>query len=212
MESEFWIERWQKREIGFHEGAPNALLTAHWTQTKLPEGSRVFLPLCGKTRDIAWLLEHGYRVTGAELAEDAVAQLFEELSLTPQISKNDRLTRYRSNEIDIFVGDIFDLSAQDLGPVQAIYDRAALVALTPEIRRRYAPHLIDITKHASQLLICFEYDQNEMAGPPFSVTKAEIDACYSTMYKIEQLQSIEVAGGLKGRISATETIWLLTHA
>ncbi|KHE91435.1 MAG: hypothetical protein K8F52_18095 [Candidatus Scalindua rubra] len=63
----FWKQTWGKNKIGFHESKPDPLLTAYLKELNLVEGSRVFLPLCGKTLDIAWLLSKGYRVTGAEL-------------------------------------------------------------------------------------------------------------------------------------------------
>ena len=66
MEAAFWHERWQRGEIGFHEAQPNALLTAFFERLTLPADSRVFVPLCGKTRDIPWLLSQGLRVAGAE--------------------------------------------------------------------------------------------------------------------------------------------------
>ena len=104
--------------------------------------SRVFLPLCGKTRDIHWLLSHGYRVSGSELSKIAVEQLFSELGIEPNITAIDQISRYSSNNVDIFVGDIFSLSRGILGQIDAIYDRAALAALPEPMRDRYAAHLL----------------------------------------------------------------------
>src|SRR5690606_15848969 len=101
----------------------------HFDRLRLTAGSRLFLPLCGKTRDIAWLLEGGYRVAGVELSEVAIGVLFEELDLEPAIERSGNLLCYSGPGIDIHVGDIFELTAAQLGDVQAIYDRAALVAL-----------------------------------------------------------------------------------
>ena len=81
--------------------------------------------------------------------------------------------RYSADGIDIFAGDIFEITADVLGPVDAVYDRAALVALPEGMRRRYAAHLAGITAVAPQLLVTFEYDQAEMDGPPFSITEEE---------------------------------------
>ncbi|MGZ8252407.1 MAG: thiopurine S-methyltransferase, partial [Methylophilaceae bacterium] len=71
MEASFWHNKWQRGEIAFHQSDANPLLVAHFEALNLPKGSRVFLPLCGKTLDIAWLLAGGYRVVGAELSEIA---------------------------------------------------------------------------------------------------------------------------------------------
>jgi len=214
MHEEFWHERWRKNEIGFHESQANPLLVKHLNALKLQEGARIFLPLCGKTLDIEWLLEKGFCVVGAELSQMAVEQLFIQLKLEPEIIQSEKFLHYRANHIDIFVGNIFDLSAEDIrkvGVVDAIYDRAALVALPEAMRKKYAKHLIAITKTAKQLLIAFEYDQSVMAGPPFSISKAEVKQHYEQMYQAVNIESVSVAGGLKGICPAMEHVWILSH-
>jgi len=209
MEHGFWHERWKLNQIGFHEGEANALMTAHIGALDLASGARVFLPLCGKTRDIAWLLDRGYRVAGAELSELAVRQLFAELGVEPEITAQGALRRFAAEDIDVLVGDIFDVTAEILGPVDAVYDRAALVALPADLRPRYAAHLHAIALGAPQLLICFEYDQSVMAGPPFSVDPAEVERVHGGRYALERLATVPVEGGLKGKCPATETVWRL---
>ncbi|MEJ8567898.1 thiopurine S-methyltransferase [Elongatibacter sediminis] len=209
MREAFWHECWERGEIGFHEGEPNGLLVRHFDRLNLPEGSRVFLPLCGKTRDLAWLAGRGLRMVGAELSEQAVKQLFEESGLQPEVSPAGALDCYRAGRLEIFVGDLFDLTADQLGPVDAVYDRAALVALPEEMRVRYTAHLVDITGTAPQLLVTFEYDQAQMAGPPFSLVAEEVRGHYAAQFEIERLESREVTGGLKGQVEANETAWLL---
>lgn len=209
MEASFWNEKWERGEINFHQSEANPLLTEHFEKLNLVKDSRVFLPLCGKTRDIAWLLAGGYRVAGAELSEHAISDLFKELGLDPEISKVGKLTRYSAKDIDIFVGDIFDVSAEHLGPISAIYDRAALVALPSEMREQYTSHLIKITGAAPQLLISYEYNQQLIDGPPFSVTGNEVKRHYDATYQVNSVESRNVAGGLKGKVASTETVWLL---
>ena len=209
MEAEFWHRKWERNEIGFHNAEAHPLLVTHFGALALPKGSRVFLPLCGKTRDIHWLLANGYRVAGAELSRIAVEQLFAELGETPDVAETGEMRRYRAEGIDIFAGDIFALSRDMLGPVDAIYDRAALVALPEEVRGRYAAHLADITSQAPQLLISFDYDQSQLEGPPFSVPDEDIARLYRGVYDPAHLASADVQGGLKGKCPALETVWLL---
>jgi thiopurine S-methyltransferase len=172
-------------------------------------GARVFLPLCGKTRDIGWLLGQGCRVAGAELSAIAIRDLFADLGLTPKISAAGALDRYAAPGIDIFVGDIFDLDAATLGPVDASFDRAALVALPPALRARYAPHMVALTARAPQLLVCFEYDQSLTSGPPFSVTAGEVQRLYAGHYTIAHLDKGDLDGGVRG-IPAADIAWHLT--
>jgi thiopurine S-methyltransferase len=209
MEHGFWQQRWEKREIGFHEGVPNALLVKHFADLALPAGATVFLPLCGKTRDIHWLLSRGFRVVGAELSEIAVEQLFSELQVEPVKSAAGPLTRYSADSIAILQGDIFGVTADALGRVDLIYDRAALVALPQDMRTRYAAHIADVTRTAPQFLITFVYDQSKMDGPPFSVGSAEVRRLYESVYDLVLLERTDVAGGLKGKYAATEEVWHL---
>jgi thiopurine S-methyltransferase len=167
------------------------------------------VPLCGKTLDIAWLLTRGCHVIGVELSEVAVAELFDELGVEPESSRLDQGVLWRSEGIDVFVGDIFDLTREHLGRIDAIYDRAALVALPEDMRRRYAAHVIEITDAAPQFLLCFEYDQDAMRGPPFSISDDEVGRHYGDHYELRLVAEKAVAGGLKGKVAAVEKAWVL---
>ncbi|MFZ6747751.1 thiopurine S-methyltransferase [Undibacterium sp. Ren11W] len=210
MDANFWHSKWEKKEIAFHEAAANPLLLKYIKELGLAPGSRLFLPLCGKTLDIAWLLAQGYRVAGAELSKIAIDELFAGLALTPTIVKIGELEQYSAAHIDIFAGDIFALSEAELGAVDAIYDRAALVALQAELRHRYSAHLIKISHTAPQLLVCYEYEQSAQAGPPFSVSPQELEQHYHEHYTLKLLADTPLAGGLKGKCAAQEQVWLLT--
>ncbi len=209
MDAEFWQHKWENNDIGFHNHQANPLLIKHLEQLALPSGSRLFLPLCGKTLDIGWLLAKGYKVAGAELSKLAVTQLFDELRIAPHIAQVDELEVYSANNLVIFIGDIFNLRESILGKVDAVYDRAALVALPTAMRAHYTRHLIDITHHSPQLLISFDYDQSQMDGPPFSVPAVEIEQHYGNTYDMQLLASADVEGGLKGKCAAKENVWLL---
>lgn len=210
VDAEFWHQRWADKQIGFHQSAPNPLLLAHIGALDLEAGARLALPLCGKTVDIAWLRHQGFRVVGVELSEIAVRELFEENDWSPTITPFGNLARYSAPGVDIFVGDFFEMSAALLGPVDAVFDRAALVALPAPMRPRYAKHLTAISGKAPQLLITFSYDQAIMPGPPFSVQASEVDQLYGHEFDLNALITQDVPGGLKGRCEATETAWKIS--
>ncbi len=209
MDANFWHNRWQTNQTGWHERAVNPLLIAHFPSLHVSPGRRVFVPFCGKSLDLGWLLSQGYAVAGAELSELAVTQLFVELGMEPTISKVGTHKHFRGERVDIFVGDLFDLSYDVLGPVDAVYDRAALVALPEAMRVQYTAHLKSLTSLAPQLLIGYEYDQTIVPGPPFSVTLNELHRHYGSEYSLTPLARIDVPGGLKGKCHATEHIWRL---
>ena len=211
MDAEFWLDKWEKNQLAFHEGAPNRLLVAHFAKLGIPAGGTIFVPLCGKSHDMLWLRARGYRVVGVELSRLAVEQFFAENELTPTITRAGWFERFESDGIAILLGDLFELDDATLGKVDAIYDRAALVALPPDMRKRYGAYLIALTDGAPQLLVTFEYDQSVMPGPPHSVTEAEVGKHYDAQYQLELAETRDVAGGLKGRCPATESAWLLTR-
>jgi len=212
LDTDFWHQKWKENDIAFHQEQPNPVLVKHFQEFCPAAGSRVFVPLCGKTVDIHWLLSSGYRVVGAELSSLAIDQLFAELKIEPNVSSLGQTLHYKAEGIDIFVGNIFELSGDILGPIDAVYDRAALVALPEETRVRYSAHLTKITSCAPQFLICYEYDQNAMAGPPFSISDDEVERLYGAVYRLLCVANGEVSGGLKGQCPANEKVWLLTAA
>lgn len=209
MEASFWHDKWLKKEIGFHESKVNPFLVNNLAQLELDDGARLFLPLCGKTKDIAWLLSQGFKVAGAELSEVAVRELFDEMGVMPIIERHENFSHFRAAGLDIYVGDIFELNALVLGEVDAIYDRAAMVALPHTMRSRYAQHLRKITRYAKQLLICFEYEQAQLEGPPFAVSEDEVREHYAADYELSILQAKALEGGLKGKVEAVEKVYKL---
>jgi thiopurine S-methyltransferase len=206
MEPAFWHKRWADNQIGFHENRVHPLLLAHFDALALSSGARVFLPLCGKTLDIDWLLLAGCRVAGAEISPLAVAQLFERRGETATVERIDGGQRWSVAGLDVFVGDIFDLRAQVLGPVDAVYDRAALIALPRDMRVAYARHLRVLAGGAPQLLVTLDYDQSLVDGPPFAVSSAEVQQHFpGTAPRL--LASDFHPTGLKGRLPVTESVW-----
>ena len=209
MNEKFWHQRWEKGEIAFHQSEVNPLLIKHLKQLNLVKGNRIFLPLCGKTRDISWLLSNNFQIVGIELSELAVQQLFKDLKIEADIYQLRGIKCYRARNIDIFVGDIFNLSAKIVGTVNAVYDRAALVALPAITRNKYTNHLTTITNKAPQLLICYQYNQILMDGPPFSINKEELRRHYQINYKLLHIESEKVNGRLRGKVAATQEVWIL---
>lgn len=193
MDPQFWHARWERGEIGFHQAAVNPHLEQHWPRLNLPAGTRVFVPLCGKSRDLLWLAGEGHRVVGVEISERAVQSFFEEHGLTPVVSEAGVFRRYAAAEIEILCGDFFALDRETLGPVEAVYDRASLVALPPAMRPDYAAQLSGLLEaEATVLLVTFDYPQAEMEGPPFAVTEAEVRKHYTAGFEVQVLAAVDI--------------------
>ncbi|HEV57568.1 MAG TPA: thiopurine S-methyltransferase [Phycisphaerales bacterium] len=193
MNPEFWHERWEHGEIGFHQAAINPHLEQHWPRLNLPAQARVFVPLCGKSLDMLWLAGEGHRVVGVELSERAVEAFFRENDLLPEITDAGAFRRYAVDEIEILCGDFFDLDRRTLGPVEAVFDRASLVALPPAMRERYVAHMVGLLDPAAiVLLVTFDYPQAEMDGPPFAVTEAEVRHLYQADFDVQPLAAVDI--------------------
>lgn len=192
MDAGFWQQAWTEHQLGFHLPFVHPILKRSLPLFGLPEQARLFLPLCGKTLDIGYLLGEGYQVVGVELSEIAVKELFEELAVTPQVSAWAGGQCWRHGGLTVFQGDFFALTREEVGAIDLVYDRAALVALPTDMRERYAEHLPALSGAAPQLLICFEYDQARMPGPPFAVPTAEVERLYADHYRPEELSRKDV--------------------
>lgn len=193
MDIQFWRGRWQRGEIGWHQAEINPHLQEHWPRVQAPAGVQVFVPLCGKSLDLLWLAGQGYRVLGVEISALAVAAFFEDNGLQPTRTREGHFERWRHGEIEILVGDFFALEPDHLKDVGAVFDRASLVALPPDMRARYADHLHQVLPGAvPTLLITLEYDQAQMHGPPFAVHEDEVRALYGPRYRVEAIARHDV--------------------
>lgn len=209
MKADFWHEKWHSNEIGFDQAKVNPLLQQHFAVLGLTPHSKVFVPLCGKSIDMVWLLEQGMHVVGVELSEDAIKRFFAAIEVAPAIAQVDGFKCYQAEQLTIYVGDIFALKTKHVGDIAVTYDRASLVALPEEMRLNYCQYLRQITSGAPQLLITFDYDQSAQDGPPFSISASEVAHHYANHYAIKLLASVPVKGGLKGGCDALEELRLL---
>ena len=142
MDRAFWLDRWEQNQIGFHEGEVNSHLQEFWGRLGVAPGSRIFVPLCGKSRDLLWLRAQGHEVFGVEWSPVAVRDFFAENGLTPECGRGDGYEECIADGIRMRCGDFFHLERNDLSGVSGVYDRASLIALPPETRAAYAAHLL----------------------------------------------------------------------
>ncbi|MEN1944914.1 thiopurine S-methyltransferase [Luteimonas sp. MJ293] len=193
MEPDFWHERWQAGRIGFHQDRPLPLLCKHWPALELAPDSRVFVPLCGKSVDMAWLAERGHRVLGVELSEVAVRQFFDDCGLAPATHDSRFGIHYSAGPFELICGDAFALDEAALADCAAVYDRAALIALPPEMRARYADTLWRrLPAGCDGLLITLEYPQEQKNGPPFSVIEAEVRQLLEPEWDVSVLERRDI--------------------
>lgn len=217
MEQAFWLQHWREGRIGFHQSKVLPLLQKHWPSLALAPGSKVFVPLAGKSLDMAWLARQGYRVLAVELSELAVQQFFAEHGWTPDTWSSPYGMHYSAGPIEVIRGDAFGLDAAALADCAAVYDRAALVALPAAMRQAYARELMArLPSGCGGLLVTLEYPQHEMDGPPFSVPEAEVRQHYTPHWDVQVLERRDILAhepgfAARGLTRMTTAVYRLTR-
>jgi len=213
MHPDFWHQRWAENQIGFHQDTPTPLLLKHWASLGIAPGAQVFVPLAGKSLDMAWLASQGHRVLGVELSQLAVQQFFAEHGLVPELEQTRYGTHYRAGGIELIVGDAFGLDAEVLRDCTAVFDRAALIALPPDVRARYVSELYArLPANCRGLLVTLEYPQDERPGPPFSVAADEVHALYERDWQVEPLERRSIAPDHPGFVAGVSRLDTAVYA
>lgn len=217
MQAEFWQQRWETGQIGFNQAQTNPFLNEFWPSLGLEKGARVLVPLCGKSLDMTWLVSQGFTVVGVELSQKAVESYYAERLIEPQVEQRGLFRVYSADHVEIWCGDFFELSAQDIGHCAALYDRAALIALPEPMRERYVAHLQTLLPdRCAGLLITLDYEQDQLDGPPFSVSREWVRAHLSPAWQITELAECDVLQSspkalLKGATRLDERAWRLVR-
>jgi thiopurine S-methyltransferase len=212
MESDFWEQRWAEGRIGWHREHVHEALAANLGRLTDGRPSKVLVPLCGKTVDLVHLARAGHEVVGVELVEQAIDELFAEHRIEPRITEGPAAKRFSADRLTVLCADFFDVTPADVGPIDCVYDRAALIALPEGLRGRYVTHLLELLRPGARvLLVTLDYEAGAKTGPPFAVSDEEVEVRFAASCTIERLGSHvveDVADALR-EAGARETTWLL---
>jgi thiopurine S-methyltransferase len=181
-----WQQCWRDRSTDFHQKTVNRFLSRFWPGLDLDKGSRVFVPLCGKSLDMIWLAGQGHEVVGVELSPIAVRAFFRENRLQPTRRQIGKFTQWEHGRLRILCGDYFSLTEGDLGQVDAVYDRASLTALPEDIRTPYVAQLRLLVPEACKifLLTTEDADVGDTLEQALGVAE-EIKTLYSESFEID---------------------------
>ncbi len=188
-----WIQRWEIGETGWHRPQVNARLIKFIDCLNLQAGDSVFVPLCGSSNDMAYLLLQGFKVIGVELSALAIERFFSEHSLSYTLTQTQHFQIYQGENITLYCGDYFLLDSKMLASASAVYDRAALIALPVDSRAKYVKHLYAIiSSNCTQiLLLTLNYPQSQMSGPPYTLGEDEIVSLYKAEFVSQQLECFD---------------------
>lgn len=186
-DNHLWLKMWRDRQTDdFHQLSVNKHLMRFWPALNIPHGNTIFVPLCGKSLDIIWLAEQGYKVIGVELSPVAVKAFFKENHLQPVKQKLANFNLWTHGNISIYCGDYFALSKVILGQIDTVYDRAALTALPEDIRSLYVKHLHAIVSETTNIFLLTIEDTEDNQHLRFSEqVDTELTSLYTRDFEIE---------------------------
>lgn len=199
MEGDYWLQRWQKNQIGFHLDEPIPWLMKYWPQLNISKQGRVLVPLCGKSLDMLWLRDQGYDVLGVELSDIAIQQFLQENDLRADTHETSMGVHYTMPGIEIIQGDVFALSEAIYASCGSIYDRASIIAFPEAMRKRFATEVYGRMPKGSQaFMITLDYPEAEKQGPPFSVRYEELQQLLQHNWQVTQLDRRNILADSSG--------------
>jgi len=202
MDADFWQQRWRDGRIGFHQDQVTPLLAQYWDAVGVDTGAQVFVPLAGKSLDMIWLAARGHRVLGVELSPLAIHQFFSEQSLAPHAHMTASGIHREAGNIELVQGDVFALDPELLADCGGVFDRAALIALPPDLRARYVDEVYALLPGGCRgLLVTLEYPQHEKQGPPFSVPETEVRERFGDAWSVELLERRDILAQQPGFVA-----------
>ena len=216
-DNHLWLQLWRDRQSDdFHQITVNKYLTRFWPALNIKRGSRIFVPLCGKSLDMLWLAEQGYKVIGVELSPIAVKAFFKENRLQPVKRQMADFSLWTHGNISILCGDYFALTRAQLGQIDTVYDRAALTALPEDIRQQYVDHLHAIVSATTNIFLLTIEDATDNQLPQHHhQVDAELVSLYARNFEIslahvESLVESQAASPTHSPLHATCKVYRLT--
>ncbi len=198
MEISYWKSRWRKNNTGWHMTEVYPMLPELWPKLALRDNATVLVPLCGKSRDMQWLAAQGFHIIGVEASSKALEQFMQSSDRQFSRTHSHGYTVFTSTDINLWQGNFLNLPQRAIGPVNAIYDKASIVALPPEMRKEYSRKLLNLCNDTTEIFLqSFEYEQKEMNGPPFSVDENEIRSHFDQRFNITLMNERSIFENVK---------------
>ena len=193
MEHKFWHDRWENDRIGFHQETINPYLNEYVSHLEISTSRCIFVPLCGKTKDMLWLAEKGFHVIGVEINEKAILSFFNENKIEYITKEESKICCFSSKNITIYKADIFDLEPRHMKNADCFYDRAALIALPKSTRSNYIQQMKTLTGNSPiGLLVSIEYLPTQSEFPPFCIKEEEIADLFSANFAVGKLMEQDI--------------------
>ncbi|ELT90016.1 hypothetical protein CAPTEDRAFT_225489 [Capitella teleta] len=126
---------------------------------------KIFVPLCGKSLDMKWLLDEGHTIVGVEYVPKAVMEFFKEQNIQYTVHEVPAIsgTLYKSSDgrLRLYCCDFFTFNSEIESGFDAVWDRASFVAIPADRQIEYADIILSLmSPHARYLMESYEYLDN----------------------------------------------------
>ena len=194
----FWADLYARGQDGWDLGAPSPPLATWLAQGgRFPNTpgnpARVAVPGCGRGHDVRLLARQGYRVTGFDFADAAIAEAR-------------ALARADGVEAAFEPRDIFTLADDHGGAFDALWEYTCFCAIDPGRREEYARLVHALLRPGGILLGCFFPLREGVDGPPFPVSRPEIERVLAPWFDVLEArppaESVEQRRGLEWLVRA----------
>lgn len=166
-----WENAYQKRETPWEKGKPHPGLVDFLAETGPLQGN-IFVPGCGSGHDVRALSTPENHPLGADLAPFAITKAKSRPAL--------------ANE-EYLLADLFDLPAGFDGRFDWVFEHTCFCAIDPRSRSQYVDVIVRLLKPGGGLLaIFFINPDHDEPGPPYGVSKAELDRFFGPYFHLEQ--------------------------
>ncbi|CAM3601352.1 hypothetical protein [Parendozoicomonas haliclonae] len=187
-ENQDWEEAWEYGFFAWHRPSWNPSLLRFFPLLNHDAGTKVLVPLCGKSRDMEWLLRQGYQVVGLEISGAAIEDFFRERGLEYSKTIRSGVTVWLGDNIEIWEADLFALP-DAMTDATAFYDCGAFIALPPAQHGAYVENLMRLAPQLqSGLVMGLEYDQSLVAGPPWSINPEYVREKWGSWFESAELE------------------------
>jgi len=201
----YWTTRYDSKTTGwlinnahpFLLKNPDLLLGGRSDRVESENSKKIFVPLCGTTHDLLYLLSLGFEVFGVEGVKSCFEVLNERDGLGLVFNEKESTYETPDGRLKIYYGDLYKCPIEKWGPFDCVWDRASLIAIDMDFRPSYA----DIIKRSlgsnsldrefRYIIEVVSYDKSLFQGPPKCVTEEDLKTLYPE-YKIEILQDSKI--------------------
>jgi len=203
---DMWKGRWETNNTGWHKKDYNENLLRYWPELVKglePQGQRVLLPLCGKTKDLGWFYRQGYSVVGVEGVRQPVDELFQEENLEYNVRKVEGLEGgwvYQSTDkrFTVYISDFLKVNSELIGKFDAVFDRGSLEALVETDREGYVSVMKGLLKPDFRYQLSGHiYDPSARQGPPRPLPLNVVETLFQG-FNVKQVGSKDSVLGMDG--------------